>query len=189
MVGSLGPVVDGAKPAARRVAMIHGVGLVVGAILMAFALSVIGASLTAVGLGFATNVLVTAALLAAFLQVFGLPPVQSRWQVPERWRRLIEIDVLAAVYGLLLGFGVLTAVVVSAFWVFVALSLVVSPTTALAGWLVYALTRSAGFWAIARTLHADRIYVIGASLKQVLVVAATGTAFTAAVAHLTWFGT
>ena len=61
------------------------------------------------------------------------PIPQSSWQVPEYWRRAVDADVLPVAYGAILGFGVFTAVVVGAFWVFVAVTLIYPAPVAAAG--------------------------------------------------------
>jgi hypothetical protein len=55
------------------------------------------------------------ALVLAFMQCAGLPIPQSSWQVPEYWRRGMDADILPVAYGVILGFGVFTSVVVGAF--------------------------------------------------------------------------
>jgi hypothetical protein len=149
MVGSMGPAVSGVGRGSK-VAAIHLAALVVGALGTALVLALLGAALRAAKLGWLPVALVGISVLLGVLQVAGVPAVQSRWQVPERWRRLMDVDVLAAFYGLLLGVGGLTAVVVSAFWIFAALSLVVDPRIVVLGWVSYAVVRGVGFWILGR---------------------------------------
>lgn len=102
--------------------------------------------------------------------------VQSSWQVPQEWRYKVDIEILAAAYGFLLGTGVLTAVVLSAFWVFVAITLMVSLPIAVAGWSLYAAVRSAGFLAMSirgsaerrLTRHYIRLLSVGAAILSVI---------------------
>lgn len=150
MRGSLGPVGNGAKASLNRTAIIYTGGLLIGAGLAGSFLSLLGAGLETAGLHSVALFLVFVSLAAAGMQVFGLRPPQSRWQVPEGWRRLLDADLLAAFYGFLLGLGGLTAIVVAAFWVFASLSLAIGAGPTLAGWATYALTRGAGYWITAR---------------------------------------
>lgn len=148
MVGSMGPAVSGVRRG-NRVAAIHLAALLVGALDTALVLALLGAVLRAARLGSLPIALVAIAVVLGILQVGGVPPIQSRWQVPEQWRRLMDVEVFAALYGLLLGVGGLTAVVVSAFWIFAALSLVADPRFVVLGWVCYAMVRGTGFWTLA----------------------------------------
>jgi hypothetical protein len=154
MVGSMGPAVSGVGRG-RKVAAIHLAALVAGALGTALVLALLGAVLRAAKLGWLPVALLGVSVLLGVLQVAGFPAVQSRWQVPEQWRRLMDVDVLAAFYGLLLGVGGLTAVVVSAFWIFAALSLVVDPRIVVLGWVSYAVVRGVGFWILSRGKGAE----------------------------------
>ena len=107
MVGSMGPAVSGVGRGSK-VAAIHLTALVAGALGTALVLTLLGAVLRAAKLGWLPVALVGIAVLLGVLQVAGVPAVQSRWQVPEQWRRLMDVDALAAFYGLLLGVGGLT---------------------------------------------------------------------------------
>ena len=149
MVGSMGPAVSGVRQGSK-VAAIHLAALVAGSLGTALVLALLGAVLRAAKLGSLAVALVAIAVLLGLLQVAGVPPIQSHWQVPEQWRRLMDVDVLAAFYGLLLGVGGLTAVVVSAFWIFAALSLVADPRIVVLGWVSYAVVRGVGFWILGR---------------------------------------
>lgn len=149
MVGALGPAGRGAKPSLRRTAMIYTFGLAVGALIIALILASAGSAMRAAGLEFAGEVLLMVAVGAVVLQVLTGRSLGPRRQVPEHWRRTLEMDVLAAAYGLLLGAGALTRVTLSVFWVFVVLTLFVSPWAAVTSWLIFALVKGLGF-AIAR---------------------------------------
>ena len=153
MVGALGHAVRAAdRRLARTVVVAHVGGLLAGSLLMGGALAIIGA---AAGGSSWTVAPAVVAFVLALGQALGRRPVQSRWQVPEAWRRGMDLGFLAGLYGLLLGIGVLTAVVVSAFWVFFALSIAVPPTIALGGWLAYAAARGIGFVVTARRGEAE----------------------------------
>jgi hypothetical protein len=59
-------------------------------------------------------------------------------------------------YGAILGNGMTTAVVVSAFWLFVFLSTVLSIWPVVLGWIAYALTRTAGVVVVRRWSLVER---------------------------------
>lgn len=182
MVGSLGPVVHGAGRQFRRIAVLHTLGLMCGALLMCGGLVLLGEGIRELAskpLEFA--VVAVPLALSGAQTVLGMRPFQSQWQVPENWRRLLDFDMLALAYGFLLGLGLFTAVVVSAFWVFVALTLLVAPQLALVGWVVYAAVRGAGLWFLGRramgnwrflTPGGRRMLVTGATAMSVLAVGA-----------------
>jgi hypothetical protein len=100
---------------------------------------------------------VVIALILAVLQCVGFPLPQSSWQVPEYWRRAVDAGILPVAYGAILGFGVFTAVVVGAFWVFAALTLLYPAPAAVLGWLAYACGRIAGFGFALRLRQLERI--------------------------------
>lgn len=149
MLGALGPAVRGVALPRQTVAISFGAATLAGSLLAGTVLATVGAVLAAAGLGVLTVSALVGTSVLAFAQVVGQRPVQSRWQVPERWRRQLDVDVLAVFYGFILGFGVFTAVVVSAFWVFAAATLLVPLPVALAGWAMYGLVRVGGFVAAA----------------------------------------
>lgn len=174
------PTVSGATArSVHRVTALHAAGLVCGALVMGLLLAL--ARALAIGAGLRPLLVIPAgvALLAAVLQWVGVPVPQSSWQVPEYWRRSIDAGLLPVAYGAILGFGVFTAVVVGAFWVFVAASFLYSPPVALAGWLAYAGGRTAGFGFALRLPRLERILlsvrarmglVVGSTLIAALVV-------------------
>jgi hypothetical protein len=172
MVGALGPVVHGAKRTRRRTIGAYGTGLVLGSLVLALVLGLAGQALRGAGLRPVAIVLVAAALTLSCLQLLGLRPLQSRWQVPERWRRQIDIEILGLLYGFLLGLGIFTAVVVSVFWVLVVLTLLVQPVVAVAGWLLYAFVRLAGFVVVAKLPEGTETLFSTGVRKRVLVVGA-----------------
>lgn len=160
MVGSLGPAVRGAERGRQhRLTILHSGGLLAGALIAGLALAIAGGGARALDGRDFLRALEFAALAVALIQLGGGRLPQSRWQVPEHWRRHFDIDVLAIAYGLLLGVGVLTAVVVGAFWVFFAASLLLSPGIVILGWIAYAVGRVGGFAVMARTEHLERIFL------------------------------
>ena len=169
MVGSLGHAVRGAeKRKARSVALLHTTGLVIGATLIALALATVGAGLRGAGLTDLLMAFAVASLLIVVAQLAGMRLPESRWQVPEVWRRQIDTSALAFIYGALLGLGIFTAVVVAAFWVFLVLTLLVSPIIAVVGWVLYALARSLGFIVVTARSTPERIFLSHAQRRFLL---------------------
>jgi hypothetical protein len=129
----------------KTTAALHVGGLLAGAMLTGSVLVLLTGLITPrdrqelceAGLAFACG--------AVVLQMFGRRPPQSSWQVPEIWRRSVDPMILPVAYGFLLGLGILTAVAVASFWVFVVATPIQPPLVAVAGWSVYALARGATF--------------------------------------------
>lgn len=154
------PTVSGAAARSiHRVTLLHASGLVSGALIMGLLLALARALMIGAGLRPLLVIPVGIALVAAVLQCAGVPVPQSSWQVPEYWRRSIDAGILPVAYGVILGFGVFTAVVVGAFWVFAAASFLYPPPAALAGWLAYACGRTAGFGFALRLRQLERIFL------------------------------
>lgn len=167
------PAVSGAAPkSVRRVTVLHGAGLASGALIMGLLLAFARAVMVGAGLRSALIVPAGMALALAFLQCLGLAVPQSSWQVPEYWRRSVDAGLLPVAYGVILGFGVFTAVVVGAFWVFVAATLLYPAPVALAGWLAYACGRAAGFCFALQRRELERILLTTRG-RRGLVVSAT----------------
>jgi hypothetical protein len=182
MAASLKPAVSGATPGSpRRVTALHGLGLLAGAAIMSLALALAGAFMAVMGLRHLLLLLVYAALVLAILQSAGLPLPQSRWQVPEYWRRMLDADVLPVAYGAILGFGAFTSVVVGAFWVFLAATTLHTALAALIGWLAYAAGRISGFCFGLGHQPVERIFLT-AHKRQALAIATTALAIAAVVA-------
>ena len=135
MAASLRPAVCGAcaKPI-RRLTALHGAGLISGAIVMGLVLALLGSLLIAAGLRTILILPAGIAVALAMIQSIGLSLPQSRWQVPEYWRRTLDTSAVPVLYGAILGAGVFTAVVVGAFWVFAAITLKYSALVAIIGW-------------------------------------------------------
>jgi hypothetical protein len=141
----------------HRVTVLHGAGLAAGALIMGLLLALGRAVMVGAGLRSVLVIPAAIALAVAVGQCGGLPVPQRRWQVPEYWRRAVDADILPVAYGAILGFGVFTSVVVSAFWVFVAVTLIYPAPVAVAGWLAYAGGRIAGFCLALRLQRLERI--------------------------------
>lgn len=182
MAASLRPAVSGATLGShRRVTALHGAGLVAGAVIMSLALALAGAFMGTMGLRHLLLLLVYAALALAILQSVGMPLPQSRWQVPEYWRRMLDADALPVAYGAILGFGAFTSVVVGAFWVFLIATTLHTALVALIGWLAYAAGRISGFRFGLGHQPVERIFLT-AHKRQALVIATTALAIAAVVA-------
>lgn len=167
------PTVSGAAArSAHRVTVLHATGLACGALLMGLLLALARALMIGAGLRPLLVIPAGLALLVAVLQWAGVPVPQSSWQVPEYWRRSIDAGLLPVAYGAILGFGVFTAVVVGAFWVFVAASFLFSPPVVLTGWLAYACGRAAGFSFALRLRQLERIF-LSARTRMGLVIGST----------------
>lgn len=176
------PAVSGAtQRSLRRVTTLHGLGLLAGAILMSLTLSLVRALVIVAGVRAVLIVPVVIALALAALQSAGLRIPDSSWQVPEYWRRVLDADLLPVAYGAILGFGVFTSVVVSAFWVFVAATLIYTVPLALIGWSAYALGRAIGFRLAVQTQPLERI-LLTPFHRRMIVIATTVTAALVVVA-------
>jgi hypothetical protein len=164
------PAVSGAHwNPAHRVAVLHAAGLFAGAAIMGLLLVLVRALMIGAGLRFLLIVPAGVALAIALLQCAGLPVPQSSWQVPEYWRRVIDADFLPVAYGAILGFGVFTAVVAGAFWVFVAATILYPAPVALAGWLSYACGRSAGFCLALPVRQLERVFLTLRKKRKLIV--------------------
>lgn len=144
-MGTLGPSVDAAE-SRLKISLIFGITLMLGSSVAVFVTLLAGVAIRA---GEASSVvfpLVAGLSLPAMLQPLGLRPIQRRWQVPYRWHLMLDLRTLTAFYGLLLGPGALTAVVVSGYWVFLGASVFMPPLALVTGWLMFSLVRAVGFW-------------------------------------------
>ncbi len=167
------PAVSGAaERSLRRVTTLHGAGLLVGAIVMSLVLALVRALVLAVGPRSILIVPVGIALALAVLQSIGARIPASSWQVPEYWRRALDPDLLPVAYGIILGFGVFTSVVVGAFWVFVAATLLYTAPLALIGWSAYALGRTLGFRLAVRVQPLERIFLTSFQ-RRIMIIATT----------------
>jgi hypothetical protein len=173
------PAVSGirTKPV-HRIVVLHGAGLFAGAGIMGLLLVLVRALMVGAGLRFLLIVPAAVALAIAFLQCAGLPVPQSSWQVPEYWRRAVDAGFLPVVYGTILGFGVFTAVVTGAFWVFVAATILYPAPVALAGWLAYACGRAAGFCLAPPVRQLDQVFLTLRKKRKLII----GTTLLAALA-------
>jgi hypothetical protein len=149
----------GGQARQARFFRLHIVGLALGAVTMAFALTLVGAGLDEVlrsaGPPWAQAVLIGLALVAVgwTLTVVtgrGLPYPRPSWQVPEGWRHTLPTEFTLTAYGYLLGLGVLTNAVLPSLWVLIGLTVAVnSLPLATAAWLLYAASRA---WTTRRDL-------------------------------------
>jgi hypothetical protein len=158
MASSLGRAVCTRSGCDRRLLGLHAIGLWIGATAAGLLVALLGRLIPGTGTQMALDAVVMVVGLLTFGQLFALRPIQSRWQVPRHWMGLLGPETTAGLYGLLLGAGVLTAVVVTAFWAFVVASLVVSPVVAIVGWSCYAAARATGFYVSSRWVGADFLW-------------------------------
>ena len=167
------PTVSGAAArSVQRVTLLHASGLVCGALIMGLLLALARALMIGAGLRPLLVIPAGITLAVAVLQCAGLPIPQSSWQVPEYWRRGMDTDLLPVAYGVILGFGVFTSVVVGAFWVFVAGTILYPVPLALTGWLAYACARAAGFCFAVQIPQLERI-LLNARKRRGLIAIAT----------------
>ena len=155
MVGSLGHAVRASNDQSREVVVAHLVGLLMGSLLTASGLILVGGLLAELPQPFQFAAAILPALLVVGLQLTTGRVMQSTWQVPERWRFELDVDLLAFAYGLLLGMGLPTAVVVATFWLFVSLSTLTTPSIVFLAWTAYAIARFAGFHRQTRRAASD----------------------------------
>lgn len=138
---------------------LHILGLALGALTMALALTLVGAgldrALTAAGSRWTHAVLIGLGLIAVGWALTvatgrGLPYPRPSWQVPEAWRHTLPPEFTLTTYGYLLGLGVFTNAVFPSLWVLIGLTVVVhSLPLAMAAWLLYAGSRA---WTTKRDL-------------------------------------
>lgn len=187
MVGALGPAGRGAESGMSRTIAIHGFAIVLGATLMGLVVATVGSFVQGSPLASVLSAALVACLMLVALQAIDLrTPPQSRWQVPEPWRRLLDMEVLAGFYGFVLGFGVFTAVVLSAFWVFVTLTLAAAPGVAVAAWASYGLARTLSF-GIAITANRGKPPFLSSRARQSMIYISLVVSALAAVASLERF--
>lgn len=148
MVQTIASTVGGTER--RRALMIHAGGLVLGSGVMAAGLFLVGTGLRTL-LG--EEALVYAAGIASLIWAVttalgrGAPYPRSGWQVPETWRQTLPFRFTVGAYGVLLGLGFLTDVVLPTFWILVALSLALPSLVAvLVAWFAYAAGRAIWTW-------------------------------------------
>ena len=154
MAGTIGSVVNRANM--TRLLRAHAAGLVVGALTMALALSLLGSLAQPLlrEIAVPLEIIAAAALLGWAVRATGrrgLPFPHRSWQVPEQWRYTLPPTVTVATYGYLLGLGWLTYMVLPTYWLLVAGTFAVaSLPVALTAWLAFALARFLTAWRGAR---------------------------------------
>lgn len=191
MVDAIGIAVRDPHQPRRRALAYHATGLVAGSMTLALALLLLN-GLTA-GVRELSFIVPALGVLAGAwaLGAIGLPGLwypRRRWQVPERWRFVLPLEMTALGYGALLGLGVLTDVVLPAFWMAMLLSvLVASPSTVVGAWVVYAGARFSMLFVAAASPSPDllnsrlvskRSYVAAANS---IVLAATSLVFISSI--------
>jgi len=175
MVGSVEALEQEANAKGRALLFAHTLGAVAGGMVTALLLQAIRLSM---GSGEVSalfkSALVVLAMAATIGQSTGLGVVQSTWQVPEWWRYRLPPDMTAFFYGSLLGNGMSVAVMTSAFWIFVASSLVVGPWVAILGWLSYGGARVVGVLAGRHWNLAEKLFSPPQWRLQMLVINGIG---------------
>jgi hypothetical protein len=96
----------------------------------------------------------------------------------------MDTEILAWLYGVLLGVGFATSIVVSAFWVFLALTLLMPVHVALVGWGAYAITRGFGFWSVSAFRGIDGAF-LGRNQRAAMVMGSAALAIAAVATQLT----
>ncbi len=145
MAAAMGSAGRRATRVQSKVCAWHYAGLLAGSMTMASIVAAAAAvtpQSTALYLG-------AACVPLALLEAVGARPPQSRWQVPEYWRRSMDPDISAAAYGFILGFGVFTAVMTLGFWAFLLLALTQPALAIFAAWACYVVGRSFVHWRLA----------------------------------------
>lgn len=149
-----------------RVLAIHTAGLLTGAVAWCLVLVLAGSALGAAAWPELMDELAAVIVAAWTFRVLtsrGVPFPRSRWQVPDVWRHRFPEQFTAFAYGLLLGVGFLTDVVLPAYWILVAATVLSgSLAPALAAWTLYALTR-----AVTAAREASRLASQGATPELV----------------------
>ena len=129
----------------RRILALHGLGLGLGALVVGLVLVLVNAALSQAGGGTAVRYALVALGVGWAISALGAPGLpfpRRRWQVPEQWRFTMPLEAMLVSYGVLLGVGFLTDVVLPAFWMFVLVcGFLASPAVIVPAWLLYAGTR------------------------------------------------
>lgn len=147
MALTIGPAVR--KADQRTLLAVHGLGLWLGATVMAFILTLIGGPLASLlepirPIPEVTVGVVLVLWASRMILGVGLPYMSSRWQVPVYWRETLPPIVTLGAFGLLLGIGALTSVVFPVFWILVGGTLISgSLSLNVAAWWLYAALRFA----------------------------------------------
>lgn len=146
MAWTMGPAVSRVRR--RRLLRMHCLSLVLGATTAAAVFVLTGALAQRADATGSRAVAAGAAVIAVgwAMRALGLPGIpypRSHWQVPEHWRTGMPAYFTLSAYGYLLGLGFLTDVVMPAYWVLVAITVVSGNTAAIAlGWFTYVATRA-----------------------------------------------
>jgi hypothetical protein len=132
----------------RRGLIVHSIGTLLGSLTMAFLL-ILAAPATRALIDSAGSAAATGAAVVLIAWVprtlgrRGPAYPRSSWQVPEHWRQTLPMLFTLVLYGFLLGLGILTDVVLPAYWVLVGGSLaVVSLPAVVIAWTAYGITRA-----------------------------------------------
>lgn len=166
MLTSILPVGHGERPRLHRVqwlllAVLHSAGTVAAAATLGLALGVIAQSIRSVDwpvdvAALRGVVLVALLYLPREMGWTRVPPLlQSTRQVPRRWALDFPRWIAAPLFGMGLGSGLYTRIVVPTFYVLIACSFLTDIAGSVAIWAVYGLTRSVNVWWLAVTAKAS----------------------------------
>ena len=144
------------------------VGAVAGGVVTFGALSLLGDALHTGGTGLALGAAVLVAALAAAGEWAGVRVVpQIRRQVPERWRRVMPLPLVGALYGLLLGLGFTTFVLTLAVWALAGIAVALgSPVAGLVIGVAFGLGRAIPVVAMAPRLAGTGGRMLGSMLER-----------------------
>lgn len=183
MAGTIGSVVNRANM--PKLVRSHAVGLWLGGLTMALALTLLGALVRPAVLQLFTplKLLAVPVLLGWAARAMGrggLPFPSRAWQVPEHWRYTLPPAMTLGAYGYILGLGWLTHIILPTYWILFAGTIAVaSVPIALAAWTAFALGRFLTAWRGARLVASGNDDVTPHNLRYTRKAAAGLLAFTA----------
>src|SRR5215510_7896875 len=124
------------------------------------------------------------------LGVIRVPWPQRRWQVPSSWRFIEPRWIPSALYGLLLGPGVLTYIPVATYYVLVAMTILISdPARGAAVFALFAVAQLAPVYLVGRgaeTFDAAAARIATWSDHRVLLHRVNGAHLAAVAVYLVW---
>lgn len=134
--------------------------------------------------------LVTLAAALHELGVVRIPWPQRRWQVPSSWRFIEPRWIPSALYGLLLGPGVLTYIPVATYYVFVVMAILITdPGYAAAAFALFAIAQLVPLYLVSRgaeSFDAAAARITAWSGHRVRVHRVNGALLAAVAAYLVW---
>ena len=138
-------------------------------------------------------VLVLVIVLVAMVHELGvvrIPWPQRRWQVPSSWRFIEPRWIPSALYGLLLGPGILTYIPVATYYALVAMAIFIAdPACAAAVFALFAVAQLVPLYLVGRgaeTFDAAAARITTWSSHRVPLHRLNGAALAAIVVYLVW---